>query len=327
MKNTNKISLPLEKASQSIIYRIKKSIREAMPGAIKTCVLIVSITVAISLLMVFFKYFDIMPWIAYKLSPVFSKIGLPGEAALAYVSGYFVNPYAAVSVAASLDLDYRAWTILGVMVMCSHNMVTETTIQKKTGTSAWRIIIERTISAFLLAYILNLLLPESKLNISTTITNINSLSIIELLKSWGLDTLKLTIKMISIIIGLSILQKLLAEFGIIKILSKIFSPLLSIFGLYKKTSFLWIVTNTLGIAYGAGIVIEEVKNGKMDQREVNFLNVHIAISHSNIEDLLLFTTMGGIWYIMLLIRWILSLILVWGYRLEYLVLDSIRKNI
>jgi len=326
MKDTNKTDLPLEKISQSIIYRIKKSIKEAMPGAIKTCILIVSITVGISLIIVFFKYFDIMPWIADKLSPIFNKIGLPGEAALAYVSGYFVNPYAAVSVAASLDLDYKAWTILGVMVLCSHNMITETTIQKKTGTSAWRMIIERTASAFILAYILNLVIPETTSKIGTTISGPNTLSLVELLKSWVLDTLKLTIKMISIIVGLSILQKFLAEFGIIKILSKIFSPLLKIFGLDKNTSFLWIISNTLGIAYGAGIILEEAKNGKMNQKEVNLLNTHIAISHSNIEDLILFTTMGGVWYIMLLMRWILSLILVWGYRLQYHITDIIKKQ-
>jgi len=327
MKDIKKIDLPPKNTSQSTIYRIKKSIKKAMPGAIKTCILIVSITVSISLLMVFFKYFNIMPYIANRLSPIFNKIGLPGEAALAYVSGYFVNPYAAISVAASLDLDYKAWTILGVMVMCSHNMVTETTIQKKTGTSAWRMIIERTASAFILAYILNLLMPETASKISTTISSLNTLSLVELLKYWILDTIELTIKMIIIIVGLSILQKFLAEFGIIEILSKIFSPILKIFGLHKKTSLLWIITNTLGISYGAGIILEEVKNEKMDQKEVNLLNTHIAISHSNIEDIILFTTMGGVWYIMLLTRWILALILVWGYRLQYHITDIIKKSI
>ena len=128
-----------------------KCIKEVFPVATKTAFWIIKITVGISLAILFLKYFKVLPWFSELISPLFNHIGLPGEAALAYVSGYFVNVYTAISVAVSLDLDVRAMTILGVMVLCSHNMITETAVQKKSGSSAIRIVVIRTFSAFFLA--------------------------------------------------------------------------------------------------------------------------------------------------------------------------------
>lgn len=83
----------------------------------------VLVTFAIMLL----QYFGVIEYISQWLTPVFSHFGLPGEAALAYVSGYFVNCYSAIAVMTTLDLSTRAATILSVMVLCSHNMIVETT--------------------------------------------------------------------------------------------------------------------------------------------------------------------------------------------------------
>lgn len=88
------------------------------------------------------------------------------------------------------------------------------------------------------------------------------------------------------------------------------------FGLPQKTAFLWVVSNTLGLAYGSGIMIEEAEKGETTQEENDLLNHHIAVSHSNLEDLLLFTAAGGAYLWMLLSRWAMSWILVWERRIE-----------
>ena len=113
--------------------RLVRCIREVLPSTTKTCIWIIKITVAVSFAMMLLKYFDILPWISDAVSPVFRIFGLPGAAALAYVSGYFVNVYSAIAVMATLELDWRALTILCTMIMCSHSMVLETAVLKKTG--------------------------------------------------------------------------------------------------------------------------------------------------------------------------------------------------
>jgi spore maturation protein SpmB len=122
--------------------------------------------------------------------------------------------------------------------------------------------------------------------------------------------------MVTLIVLLSILQRILNEFGVMKILSKILSPILRVFGLPVKTSFLWIVANTLGLAYGSAVMIEETEQGKISRIEADLLNHHIGISHSNLEDVLLFAAIGASLWWMIIIRLSLAFIAVWMRRIE-----------
>lgn len=319
-KNTGPILQQTHKA------RIARCIKEVIPSTSKTCIWLIKITVGVSLAILFLKYFQILPWFSQFISPLFNHLGLPGEAALPYVTGYFVNVYAAISVAVSLHFDVRALTILSVMILCSHNMITETAVQKKTGTSAVRIVIIRTLSAFLLAFALNLILPGGGVLPQGGGEEIR-LPFMQMLKEWAISTGGVVVKMTVLIFSLAILQKLLAEYGIIRWISKFLRYFLALFGLPAKTSFLWIVANTLGLAYGAAVMIEETNGGKINQREIDLLNTHISISHSNLEDLLLLSALGAVWYVLLLARWAASLVLVWELRLEYYMKDKfIQKN-
>ena len=310
---------------ESVGIRIRKSVKQVLPGTFKTCIWLIKITVGVSFAILFLKYFDILPWISRFLSPVFNHIGLPGEAALPYVTGYFVNVYAAISVAVAFDFDVRTLTILSVMVLCSHNMVTETAVQKKTGTSAVRIVLVRTLSAFILAFLLNLILPGSITQAAATAVEGNH-DFMAMFREWAVSTGWVVVKMTVLIFSLAILQKLLSEFGVIRWISKFLKPVLAFFGLPARTSFLWIVANILGLAYGAAVMLEETESGHVNRRDIDLLNVHIAISHSNLEDLILLSSLGGVWYILLITRWAGSFVLVWSLRFEYFIKDRLKKN-
>lgn len=278
------------------------------------------------------RYFKILPWLSATLGPLFNHFGLPGEAALAYVSGYFVNMYAMLAIAGSMDLTARAITILGVMSLCSHNMITETAVQGKTGANPVRVVITRTLAGFVLAFVLNLILPLSQSDIAmlggavgeseAAVAAVQPL-FKELAVEWCYSTLSILVKMTLLIYSLAILQRILSEFGVIRWVSKFLKPLLLLFGLPARCSFLWIVANILGIAYGGAVMMEEVRAGKLSLRDIKLVNQHIGISHSNLEDLALVASIGGIWWVMLLSRWAGSFILVWGYRAEM----AIRKKL
>ena len=117
---------------------------------------------------------------------------------------------------------------------------------------------------------------------------------------------------------LNILQRILYEFGVMARISKLLRPLLRLFGLPDKTSFLWIVANVIGLSYGSAAMIDEMAHGNISRREVNLLNTHIGISHSNLEDLLLYASIGGVWWVILGARWVLVTLLVWALRGYYL---------
>jgi spore maturation protein SpmB len=305
--------------------KIIRCVKSVLPSTTKTCLWLVKLTVGVSFAIMFLKYFNILPWVSNLLTPIFNGIGLPGEAAFPFVTGYFVNVYAAISVAVAFDFDVRALTILSTMVLCAHNMITETAVQKKTGTSATRIVIVRTISAFTLAFFLNKLLPgEVMAQLQGGYDHKPEFMV--LFKEWLASTVTVVVKMTLLIYTLAILQKIMAEYGVIRWISRFLRYPLAFFGLPARTSFLWIVANTLGLAYGAAVMIEEVESGKVTKRDVDLLNSHIAISHSNFEDLFLLSAMGATWYVLLFSRWIGSFLLVWELRAEYYIKDKLFKK-
>lgn len=329
--------------------RLVKCVKEVLPSTTKTCIWLLKITIGVSVLILFMRYFKILPWLSATLGPLFNHFGLPGEAALAYVSGYFVNMYAMLAIAGSMDLTARAITILGVMSLCSHNMITETAVQGKTGANPVRVVITRTLAGFVLAFVLNLILPLSQSDIAmlggafekseaavasvaeapAAVASITEAPAAvqplfkELVVEWCYSTLSILVKMTLLIYSLAILQRILSEFGVIRWVSKFLKPLLLLFGLPARCSFLWIIANILGIAYGGAVMMEEVRAGKLSLRDIKLVNQHIGISHSNLEDLTLVASIGGIWWVMLLSRWAGSFILVWGYRAEM----AIRKKL
>ena len=297
-------------------------VRSATPSALKTIWWLVKIMVSVSFGIMLLQYFGVIAWISELLTPLFSSFGLPGEAALAYVSGYFVNCYTAMAVMSTLSLDMRAATILAVMVLCSHNMIVETTVQAKTGSSALRIVVIRTLSAFILAFVLNKIMPGEFVAHETHLVTAENITFVEMLKNWAIRTLRTVGLMIVLVYALTLLQRILNEFGIIEKISNFLKPVMVFFGLPPRTAFLWLVANTLGLAYGAAVMIDETEHGSTTKEENDILNHHIGVSHSNLEDLLLFTAMGGSFLWMLLSRWAMSLLLVWERKIE----NKLRNN-
>lgn len=312
---------------ETTLQRIKRCIKEVTPSSIKTCIWMIEITVGVSFAMMLLKYFNILPWISELISPVFKYFGLPGSAALAYLSGYFVNCYSAIAVISSLDMDWRAVTIIATMVLCSHSMILETAVLRKTGASAARMVVVRTLTALALGFILNLILPGSAQEIVDSAAQKWEIPFWDTLLQWLVSTLKLVVLMVVIIFALNILQRILSEFGIMDAIARLFRPLMYVLGLPSNTTFLWLVANIVGLGYGAAAMLDEIGRGTLSNRDVKLLDSHICVSHSNVEDLTLMATLGGVWWIMLLIRLAAAIVLVWEQRLEFYIKDGIsRKN-
>ncbi|MHC1702484.1 MAG: nucleoside recognition domain-containing protein [Tenuifilaceae bacterium] len=313
--NKNSESKLVSNKRKLIYKRLQSCVKSAMPSAIKTSLWFLKITIPISLTVTLLSYFGVLTIISQYLSPVFNLIGLPGEAALVYITSAFLNVYSAIAVITSIDFTIREMTILAIMSLIAHNLILETAVQKKTGSKVWHIILIRVGTSIVAAILLNTFLPAQmgllKLEMQTTSTPL----LLDVLSSWGLSALKLSLKIVVLITLLMILQKILLEFKITDILSSIFKPFLKVMGLPESTSFMWLVANLLGLAYGSAVMIDEVQSGRLSKEDADLLNYHIAISHSNLEDLILFAAIGiSVWWL-LLPRIVFAMIAVWGRRL------------
>jgi hypothetical protein len=200
------------------------------------------------------------------------------------------------------------------MGLIAHNLIIETTIQSKTGSKAWHMVVLRIGAAFIAAAILNLILPDMSQKVSLISNSHAASNLSELLYGWVFSSLRLILKIIILVSLLMILQRILQEFKLIELLTKPLTPMLKLMGLPPSTSFLWIVANSLGLAYGSAVMMEEVKEGRITKKDADLLNYHIAISHSNLEDLLLFAAVGASIMWMLIPRLIIAVVVVWGRR-------------
>lgn len=294
--------------------RIKQSTISALPKSKKTTWWLLKIILPVSLVVSLMQYSGTIDWMAGYLTPIFSYIGLPGEAAIVFISSIFLPLYAPIAIITTLALDIREITILALMCLISHNMIVESAIQRKTGSSYLIMFSVRLLMSFIGAFALNFLLPSDLGKLRVIEKAVEHTDLLTHLYHWIQSAGWLTIKMALIIFGLMILQNILREFKILQALTNIFAPIMKIFGLSKDSSFLWLVGQILGLTYGSAVMLEQVHNKDIEPKNANFLNYHIAINHSLLEDTLLFIAIGvpGIWIITP--RFILATILVWSVR-------------
>jgi len=161
--------------------------------------------------------------------------------------------------------------------------------------------------------LLNWLLPTTGFAVSHSTEQAVHLTVVtDVLWLWAKNSIVLIVKVSLILYGLFILQNMLNEYSLLNKISEVFAPLMRFLGLSREVSFLWFVAQTLGLAYGSAVVIEQVEKGVVRKQDANMLNYHIAVNHSLLEDTLLFTSIG------VSVAWIvvprigLALLLVWG---------------
>lgn len=297
--------------------RIYNAVSKAIRPAFRTIFWILKLMLPITLLVSCLNYVGVIQWLSDLLAPLFIFIGLSGEAVIVFITSILLNIYSAIAVIATLGFDFRSVTILSVMCLIAHNLIIESAVQKKTGAPAIRMAVLRIGTALLAGALLNLILPagmEGRLMFTDITSTGNPSSWGGVFTGWLISMGKLTLRMVVFIVGLNILQNILKEFHVIDILIYPLKPLMKIFGLPESTSFLWIVANCVGLAYGGALMIEEVEKGEIAHNDALLLNTHIAISHSLLEDTLLFAAIGVGVFWLIVPRLLLAVVAVWIQR-------------
>lgn len=294
---------------------IKEQVIGAVKPSIKSATWILKLMIPIMLAVSLLDYYGVIAFISQYTTPLFNMIGLDGKAAFVFITSSLANIYSAIGVMALFDFSFREATIMASICLISHNLIIEGIIQSRSGVTVWGMTSLRIISALFCGYILNLILPENlsgTLNLEVVTTQADSL--VELLQIWATTSLYLGVKVILIIYGLNVLQNLLRAYNLIKLLTRLLSPIITILGLPRSTTFLWIVANTLGLAYGGAVIVNEISKGEITHAEASLLNISISQTHSLVEDTILFVLIGiGVWWL-ILPRLTLSIITVWCER-------------
>ncbi len=278
--------------------------------------IILKLVIPIYILADILYFYNTLEYVSFLIEPFTSIIGLPKETSLAIISGIFLNLYAAVAFAAPLDMSPHQWSILAVFLGVCHSLVVESIIMKKIGISnIYSYSLRFTIGLFL-AY-LTYLMPSAWFD-ATLSNEIFQKETYDNLKALLYGSIKnsiiLSIQIILLITVLIFIMDFIKTRQFVinskKNVSKGFSILVGIF---------------LGITYGAGILIDEVKSGNINKNDIFYIGTFLMICHSIIEDTLLFVIFGADFTLVIVIRTVAAIVLSYLFLNIYIKINS-KKN-
>lgn len=308
-----------------IINGISNSFKRSAPKGLKTAWWLIKITVPVTFGVMLMDYFGILTAIASVAGPWFKYLGLPGVSAIVLITSIFTNVYSVVAVLTMLNLPYREGVILATMCLVSHGFIIETAVMRKTGSSAFWINVNRLLGSIAVALILNLVMPGSFSGLDK-VYEPAQVSFATAVYNWFISVSSTIIKIFILVNILLFVQQLLEEFGLINIFEKPLSPFMKVMGLPQSTTFSWVVANVVGLAYGSAIMIDQREKGRLTAADADLLNHHISISHSEVEDPLLFLTLGYALHWLIWPRVFVAILSVWTRRLVPHIRPSGRLN-
>ena len=272
------------------VRRVVLSFRRGGISGIFTSWDLLKVMIPTMVLVQILKVTGLLSSMAVAAAPLMDFFGLPGESSLVLVTGGLVNVYAAIAVAVNIPLTAKGMTILAVMVLIAHNLIVETAVQSQSGTPAWITLPVRISAAIFAGLFLAWIMPgggEVLVQAGMAADGVDS---------WGQILIANMIslaKIIVIIISLMVVMDLSREFGIMDQVTAGLSLPMKFLGMDRRTSLVTAVGLLLGLAYGAGLIIEETRQNNIGKSEILATNIFLGTNHALIEDTLIFVAVGA----------------------------------
>ncbi|PKR86184.1 nucleoside recognition domain-containing protein [Heyndrickxia camelliae] len=294
-------------------------------AGLKTTWTLGKIIFPITLVITILQFTPILPWVIKIVTPLMKLIGLSGDAAIPIVLGNFLNLYAGIAGILSVDLSLKEVFIIAVMLSFAHNLFIESSVAVKVGVKIWVMILVRVGLAILSAVIINLcwhggqqpvhfgtIVPEQEKIVGVWAIMLNGL------EKAALGVIKLAEIVIPLMIGIQILKDL----KLLHLFSRWMAPLTKLLGMRENTSTTLAAGLFFGLAYGAGVMIQAVKEDGVSKKDATLAFIFLCGCHAVVEDTLIFVPLGIPVIYLLLIRLVTAILLtfivgiIWN-RIDY----------
>lgn len=237
-------------------------------------------------------------WIAQGLSPVMGLVGLPDEVAIVWAAAMLVNIYTGMvvffDVAPQLGLSVAQVTVLGTMILIAHSLPVEGAVAKAAGVS-WRATLAiRLGGALALGALLNVVYSASAtLQQPARLLWQPAERIDDSLAAWALDQLHMLALILVVIAALMLGLKALRALGVERWIHALLAPMLRLIGIGREAGHITVIGFTLGLSFGAGLLIREARSGVLNRRDMFLTMGFLGLCHSVIEDTLLIVLLGA----------------------------------
>lgn len=254
--------------------------------------------------------------IATAISPALGWLGLPAEAGIVWVTGVLVGVYAAIGALAGLapamEMSVGQFSALAAMILFAHAIPVEQAIVRRAGASFWATAALRIGAA--LAYGAAVTWFCRSTGLLSDPVNLGWLAAgsepEQGFAGWGFGIARSLALTFAIIVVLLVLLDALERLGITRRITALMAPVLRLSGLEPAAAPVTTVGVLLGLTYGGALIIEEADRQKFTARTRFLALAWLSLSHSLIEDTLLFLALGADIWIILLGRVVLTMALV-----------------
>lgn len=284
-------------------------IREGFRKGLRTFFWLLKIMVPISFGTALLQWSGLLNKADFILAPVMSLLSLPPQAALPLIISMLAGPGPAIAAMAVLDFNEAQLTLMGIYVLICHGLPQETIIQAKAGYSPFKAVIFRILAACLTVMAVAPFWPDSTA-IPTAVNGVATAAgpFMAMVEDWAWMILDLTLTILGLVVVFMLAIEAFRARGWIEPLVRLLSPLLRAMGLSRQVGLLWVAACVFGLAFGAAVIVEEAKSGKMTKEELDALHLSIGINHGFIDDPALFMSIGVSYWWLLIPRLIMAML-------------------
>ena len=250
----------------------------------------------------------------FVFDPITELIGLQRDMTIVLTTTILTNPYAGLIILASVGVpegfSVADASVLASFMLFTHAMPVELAISRQAGAKAIFLTIVRLMSAIIFCFLIHKItnyfhIFQGAANISLIEFNQTSN-----FSGWVREQIKGLLFIQIVIIILLVFLELLKFIGFEKLIRFFMAPFLKIIGIGENASTIVIVGLTIGLGFGGGLMIKEVKHGGVKERDAVNALIFINLFHSLIEDTSLVMLLGPSLLIVLFVRAIFVLICV-----------------
>lgn len=249
------------------------------------------VTVAVSVLRYTPLYDALLSWLA----PLMGLFGLPDDATIPLVLGNLLNLYAAIGAMLTMELTVKQVFILALMLSFSHGLPVEAAICRRVGVSVPLVLFFRISLAASAAVAVNFLWNGGEATARYGLVAPQGTEpsgwgeiVTNALQSAAVGVVQLAIIVIPVMLFIRILQ----DVGALERFAALMRPLMRPLGVAPRGAVTMAGGLFFGLAFGAGVILEEVRKQKFTRRELTLMILFLCACHAVVEDTLIFAPLG-----------------------------------
>jgi len=234
------------------------------------------------------------------------------------ILGNVINLYAGLGAVTALKITTAQLTVLSLMLLLSHSQILETAVFFQIRAKWWLLWFIRLVLSLLAGVGLSRLIVKTSAAGAADAARLAQMAqmrydgIGPALANWArglvLDT---GVKMFLVLVAIFIILELGRRYGLLEKTLRAIGAVTRFIGLKPESGMPWLAGNVFGIVFGAGVIIETARGGKLDAKQVTLVATFLALCHGLFEDTAIFLVLGANMFWILVPRIVLAVAVTW----------------